>query len=171
MKTYEEMVREYASRQKDTLVDTITTGLTYADNVAVDSGLLEETGLLPELTSSALTALPFVLIAFVEGSKVILGRKPARTGTKDALRRIVKTGTALGVGALVSGAVGIWAAIPASMGSRMIFDKYKSKTMQNVRIASRITRLREMNENLRSKGEAARPAKDTDDMDIVAVVE
>ena len=41
VKTYEEIVREYKKRQHDTVVDTIATGLTYMDEVAVDSGLLE----------------------------------------------------------------------------------------------------------------------------------
>ena len=44
VKTYEEIVKEYKKRQHDTVVDTIATGLTYMDEVAVDSGLLEETG-------------------------------------------------------------------------------------------------------------------------------
>ena len=52
MKTYEELVKEYRKRQHDTVVDTIATGLTYVDEIAVDTGLLEETGLLTELTES-----------------------------------------------------------------------------------------------------------------------
>ena len=47
MKTYEELVAEYRKRQHDTVVDTIATGLTYMDQIAVDTGLLEETGLIP----------------------------------------------------------------------------------------------------------------------------
>ena len=50
MKTYEELLREYRKRQHDTVVDTISTGLTYVDKIAVDTGLLEETGILSELT-------------------------------------------------------------------------------------------------------------------------
>lgn len=46
MKTYQEMVREYQKRQRDTVVDTIATGLTYMDEIAVETGILEETGLL-----------------------------------------------------------------------------------------------------------------------------
>ena len=46
MKTYEEIVREYRKRQHDTVVDTIATGLTYVDEIAIDTGLLEETGVL-----------------------------------------------------------------------------------------------------------------------------
>ena len=50
MKTYEELVKEYRKRQHDTVVDTIATGLSYVDQIAVDTGLLEETGILTELT-------------------------------------------------------------------------------------------------------------------------
>ena len=57
MKTYEEMLREYRKRQHDTVVDTIATGLTYMDEIAVDTGILEETGILAELTESVTGAL------------------------------------------------------------------------------------------------------------------
>ena len=79
MKTYEELVQEYKKRQHDTVVDTIATGLTYVDEIAVDSGLLEETGLLTELTESVTGILPFMIISVSEGSKVLLGRKPGKT--------------------------------------------------------------------------------------------
>ena len=68
VKTYEEIVREYKKRQHDTVVDTIATGLTYMDEVAVDSGLLEETGILTELTESMAGVLPFVIISVHEGT-------------------------------------------------------------------------------------------------------
>ena len=48
MRTYEELVKEYRTRQHDTVVDTIATGLTYMDEIAVDTGLLEETGIVPQ---------------------------------------------------------------------------------------------------------------------------
>ena len=53
MKTYQEMVQEYKRRQRNTVVDTIAAGLTYMDEIALDTGLLEETGLLTELTETA----------------------------------------------------------------------------------------------------------------------
>ena len=46
MKTYEELVQEYRKRQHDTVVDTISAGLTYVDKIAIDTGILEETGIL-----------------------------------------------------------------------------------------------------------------------------
>ena len=64
MKTYEEMVKEYRKRQHDTVVDTLATGLTYMDEIAVDTGLLEETGILTELTESMMGLLPFMIMYF-----------------------------------------------------------------------------------------------------------
>ena len=46
MKTYEDIVNGYKKRQRDTVVDSIATGLTYVDEIAVDTGLLEEVGLM-----------------------------------------------------------------------------------------------------------------------------
>ena len=149
MKTYEELVKEYRKRQHDTVVDTIATGLTYADEIAVDTGLLEETGVLTELTESVSGLLPFVVISVSEGSKVLLGRKPGVTGLKDGAYRMVKTGAAMGVGAAVSGLTGFWAAIPVTMGVRAIFDRYRSKALTGKRVEGRIKRLQELNKFIR----------------------
>ena len=103
MKTYEELLQEYRKRQHDTVVDTIATGLTYVDEIAVDTGLLEETGILTELTQNVTGFLPFVIISATEGTKVLLGKKPGKTGLKDGAFRMVKSGAAMGVGAAVIG--------------------------------------------------------------------
>ena len=149
MKTYEELVQEYRKRQHDTVVDTLATGLTYVDEIAVDTGLLEETGLLTELTESVSGLLPFMIISFHEGSKVLLGKKPGKTGLKDGAFRMVKTGAAMGVGAAVTGLTGFWAAIPVTMGVRAIFDRYRSKALTGKRVEGRIKRLRELNKFIR----------------------
>ena len=122
MKTYEELVKEYRKRQHDTVVDTIATGLTYVDEIAVDTGLLEETGLLTEL---------------------------GKTGLKDGAYRMVKTGAAMGVGAAVTGLTGFWAAIPVTMGVRALFDRYRSKALTGKRVEGRIKRLQELNKFIR----------------------
>ena len=70
MKTYEEIVKEYKKRQHDTVVDTIATGLTYVDEIAVETGLLEETGILTELTEGVTGLLPFVIISATGGSQI-----------------------------------------------------------------------------------------------------
>lgn len=157
MKTYAEMVAEYRKRQRDTVVDTIAAGLTYMDEIAVDAGLLAETDLLGELTESACSALPFVLIAVQEGSKVILGRKPGMTGVKDGAFRMAKTGAAMGVGAAVAGAAGFWAALPVTMGVRALFDRYRSRALTGHRVQGRIQRLRELRQSLSPEEIPAQP--------------
>ena len=149
MKTYEEIVKEYQKRQHDTVVDTIATGLTYMDEIAVDTGLLEESGILTELTESVTGVLPFVIISVHEGSKVLLGRKPGKAGLKDGAYRMVKTGAAMGVGSAVAGAAGFWAAVPVTMGVRALFDRYRSKTLTGHRVQGRIKRLQELNRFIR----------------------
>lgn len=153
MKTYQEMLENYRKRQRSTVVDAIATGLTYMDEIAVDSGLLEETGLLSELTGSVCGALPFAIIAVQEGSKVILGLKPAANGVQDSAYRMVKTGAALGVGTAVAAGAGFWAAIPVTMGVRALFDRYRSKALTGMRVQGRITRLQELNAQLRQAQE------------------
>ena len=151
MKTYEEMVKEYRKRQHDTVVDTIASGLTYVDEIAVETGLLEETGILTELTENISGLLPFVIISASEGSKVLLGKKPGMTGLKDGAYRMVKSGAALGVGAAVTGLTGFWAAIPVTMGVRALFDRYRSKALTGHRIQGRIDRLQQLNRFIRQE--------------------
>ena len=158
MKTYEELVREYRKRQRDTVVDTIATGLTYMDEIAVDTGLLEETGILTELMENVAGVLPFAIITVSEGSKILMKKKPGKTGVKDGAYRMVKTGAALGVGTAVAGAAGFWAAIPVTMGVRALFDRYRSKALTGLRVQGRINRLKELNRFIRQED----PAEDPD---------
>lgn len=153
MKSYQEMLEAYRKRQRNTVVDTIATGLTYMDEIAVDAGLLSETGLLDELTGAVCGALPFAIIAVQEGSKVILGLKPAANGVQDGAFRMVKTGAALGVGTAVAAGAGFWAAIPVTMGVRALFDRYRSKALTGMRVQGRISRLQELNAQLRQAQE------------------
>ena len=149
MKTYEELVQEYRKRQHDTVVDTISAGLTYVDKIAIDTGILEETGILTELTQSVSGILPFAIISATEGTKVLLGKKPGKTGLKDGAFRMVKSGAAMGVGAAVTGLTGFWAAIPVTMGVRALFDRYRSKALTGRRVQGRIQRLEELNRFIR----------------------
>lgn len=164
MKRYADMVAAYKKRQHDTVVDTLAAGLTYMDEIAVDSGVLEETGILAELADTVTGTLPFIIIAATEGTKVILGRKPAKTGVKDSAFRMVKTGAALGVGGMVATAAGFWAAIPATMGVRALFDRYRSKALVGMRVQSRTARLHELNAQLRR---TAAPADEPEPEPIV----
>lgn len=168
MKSYDEIVKEYRKRQHDTVVDTIAVGLTYMDEIAVDSGILEETGLLTELTESVTGILPFVIITISEGGKVLLGKKPGKTGLKDGAYRIVKTGAAIGVGATVMTAAGFWAAIPVTMGVRAMFDRYRSKVLTGHRVQGRIERLKELNRFIRNEGEKCPEVLSLDTNQIVS---
>ena len=151
MKTYEEIVEGYKKRQRDTVVDTLATGLTYMDEIAVESGLLEEAGLLTDVMENVAGILAFAIITVSEGSKILLKRKPGKTGLKDGAYRMVKTGAAMGVGAAVMGAAGFWAAIPVSMGVRALFDRYRSKALTGHRVQARIRRLQELNRFIRNE--------------------
>ena len=142
MPAYNELVTKYAKRKKDTLMDSVTAGLSYADNLAVDFGLLEESGLIDSLTVAA----PFAIIAVTEQMKVILGKKTGKAGFGDAVQRMARTGAAMGVGALAGLAGGPLAAIPASMGTRALLSRYKSKTLLGMRVQERTDRLRALRE-------------------------
>ena len=146
MRSYREIVKEYQKKRRDTLVDALATSLTYVDEICVDAGVLHDTGILDELLNGAFGALPFVLIAVTEQAKVLLGRKPAKTGMKDAAYRMAKSGAAMGVGALVAGAAGVLAAVPVTVGVRAMFDRYKLRILTGRRVQMRTKRL----ENLRT---------------------
>ena len=147
MPTYEELVKKYAKRRKENLVDTVTAGLSYADHLAVDLGLLEENGVLDAVT----TAAPFAIIAVTEQLRVIMGRKTGKAGFSDAVQRMVKTGAAMGVGALAAAAGGAAAAVPAAVGTRLLLSKYKSKSMLGLRIQERTERLRALRQQRESR--------------------
>lgn len=142
MPAYEELVKKYTKRRKDNIVDTVTAGLSYADNVAVDLGLMEDSAVLDAVTAAA----PFAVIAVTEQMQVIMGKKTGRAGFGDALQRMLKTGAAMSVGALASLAAGPAAAVPAAMGARIALSKYKSKSMLALRVKERTGRLRALRE-------------------------
>ena len=148
MATYQELVKKYSKRKHDALIDTVTTSLSYADNVAVDLGLLDDTGVLGDALNTVGGALPFAVIAVTEQMKVIMGRKTGKAGVGDALSRMLKTGAAMGVGALAGMAGGTMAAIPAAIGTRTLLDKYKSNSLLCVRLHSRIDRLKALQQQL-----------------------
>ena len=110
--------------------------------------------------------------AALEGTKVLLGRKPGVTGLKDGAYRMVKTGAAMGVGTAVAGAAGFWAAIPVTMGVRALFDRYRSKALTGLRVQGRIGRLKELNTFLRKEDaiEVEAPVY-TDAVEAVAAIE
>ena len=147
---FDQLVTRYKKRQRDTLIDSVSTGLSYGSDVAVDLGLVEDTGLLTEITDTVGTALPFAVIAVTEQAKVIMGKKSQKAAMENTVYRMVKTGAAMGVGALAATVGGVAAAIPAAVGVRVMMDHYKSKALLGNRVAGRTARLRELTEK-RSK--------------------
>ena len=153
MPRYEELVKKYTKRRKENLIDTVTAGLSYADNLAVDLGLMEDSGVIDTLTA----AMPFAVIAVTEQMRVILGRKTGKAGFSDAVQRMLKTGAAMGVGALAAAAAGPAAAVPAAIGTRALLSKYRSKSMLGLRVQERTGRLKALREKRRPLPES-RPA-------------
>lgn len=150
MSIYQQMLSKYKKRQRETLVDTLSASLTFADNICVDVGILEDTGLLHDLMEGVCGALPFVIIAVTEQAKVILGKKTLKSGARDAAFRMAKTGAAIGAGACVAGTLGMAGAVPVTLGVRALFDKYRAKWLTGRRVMLRTARLRDI-QTLRRK--------------------
>ena len=131
MPSFKEMVEKYKKRRHDTVVDAVTTGLSLADNVTVDLGLLEDTGVATEIAETVSNVLPFAVIAVTEQCKVLLGKK---------------TGAAMGVGAAVTAAgAGAVVALPAAVSARVIMDRYRGYALMGHRVSLRTQRLKALN--------------------------
>ncbi len=142
MISFQEIIDKYRSRQKAGLMDSITAGLSLADEVSVDLGLLSDSGLGDALNTLSL-GLPLTLIAVSEGSRVLLGRKTRTAGLQDAGYRMLKTGAAMGAGAVAVGlGAGALPAIPVAMGVRAALDHYRSRALTGRRVHQRTQRLR-----------------------------
>lgn len=146
MPSFKEMVEKYKKRRHDTVVDAVTTGLSLADNVTVDLGLLEDTGGATEIAETVSNVLPFAVIAVTEQCKVLLGKKTGAAGAGDAAYRMVKTGAAMGVGAAVTAAgAGAVVALPAAVSARVIMDRYRGHALMGHRVSLRTQRLKALN--------------------------
>ena len=146
MPSFKEMVEKYKKRRHDTVVDAVTTGLSLADNVTVDLGLLEDTGVATEIAETVSNVLPFAVIAVTEQCKVLLGKKTGAAGAGDAAYRMFKTGAAMGVGAAVTAAgAGAVVALPAAVSARVIMDRYRGYALMGHRVSLRTQRLKALN--------------------------
>ena len=146
MPSFKEMVEKYKKRRHDTVVDAVTTGLSLADNVTVDLGLLEDTGVATEIAETVSNVLPFAVIAVTEQCKVLLGKKTGAAVAGDAAYRMVKTGAAMGVGAAVTAAgAGAVVALPAAVSARVIMDRYRGYALMGHRVSLRTQRLKALN--------------------------
>ena len=143
MTRFKELAEKYQKKQSATLTDSIAAGLSLADEVSVDLGLISDNGLLDSVSFG----LPLFLIAFTEGGRVLMGKKTATAGIQDSAFRLAKTGIAMGAGAVVAGlGAGALPAVPVAMGLRALMDKYRSQAMTGLRIERRIKRLRALRE-------------------------
>ena len=146
-RTYQELVEGYQQRNRAALVDGIPTALSHADEVVMDLGLLEETGLLPEVLGTVSLGLPFVIIAVTEQHAVIRGRKTGKAALQDASFRMLKTGAGLAAGgAVMASGLGAIPAIPVAVGVRAMLEKYRSSLLTSQRVKQRTLRLRALKE-------------------------
>ena len=145
--SYRELVARYQQRNRAVLVDGITTALSHADEVVMDLGLLEETGLLPEILGTVSLGLPFAVIAVTEQSAVIRGRKTGKAALQDASFRMLKTGAGLAAGgAVMASGLGAIPAIPVAVGVRAMLEKYRSSLLTAQRVKQRTQRLKALGE-------------------------
>lgn len=143
MSSFQELVDKYRKKQNTALVDSIAAGLSLADEVSVDLGLLSDSGLLDDALNVVSLGLPLVVIAVTEGSRVLLGRKTGEAATQDGMFRAVKAGAAMGAGALVAGlGAGALPGIPVAVGVRLLMDRFRSNALTGRRVEQRIKRLR-----------------------------
>lgn len=143
MPAYQELVEKYKNRRRTDVVDAVTAGLSLADNVAVDLGVLEDTGLASEMAETVAGVLPFAVIAVTEQCNVLLGKKTATAGASDATYRMIKTGAAMGASAAAMAAgAGAMAALPVAVATRLILDRYRSRSLTGYRVSQRSQRLK-----------------------------
>ena len=142
MADFRELVEKYKKRSRDKLVDTVALGLSCAESVTEDVGLLTDNGLLRDALSSAGSVLPFAVIAVTEEMKVILGKKDQISMLKDSAYRMAKTGAALTIGAAAATVAGPIGAMGAAMGTHAFLDRYKSRGLTAVRLKDRVDRLK-----------------------------
>lgn len=149
---YQELVQRYRDRKRDVSLDAVTTGASFVDNALVDMGILDSTEITAQALGVLSMALPLATIAITEGTRVLTGRKTSAAAGQDAIYRTVRTGLALGAGAIAAGAgLGAIPAIPVSIGVRVGLDRYRSRAMTGLRVRQRIVRLRALRERKHTK--------------------
>ncbi len=145
--SYQELVQKYRNRKKDGPLDALTAGMSFVDNALVDLGMLDGAEAAADALGVLSTALPLATIVITEGTRVLTGRKTGHAAGQDAIYRTLRTGAAMGAGAVAAGAgLGAIPAIPISIGVRVLLDRYRSRTMTGLRVQQRIARLRALKE-------------------------
>lgn len=144
MSDFKTLVSKYRGREKSALIDSITAGLSFADEVSVDLGLLEDSGLAAELLDTVSMGLPFAVIALTEGGKVLVKKKTPEAGLQDASYRALKTGAAVGAGAAMAAVGASGMALPVALGTRLVIEKARSNMLTGHRVQQRIKRVRDL---------------------------
>ena len=153
MPEYRNLIDTYRKRRYDTLVDSVTSGLSFADDIALDMGLMDSAGIIDDIIGTASIIMPLALILISERIKVLKGRKTARAGRGDTVFRIIKTCAAMGIGtAVITSGAAAAVALPASIGTRLILDRYRSRMLTGCRVSERTQRLRSIRERLTDRG-------------------
>ena len=91
-------------------------------------------GHVDEFVENVLPGLPFVIIATVEGARVVMGRQSFERAMHGAVDRGTKTGTAMGVGALMALAGAGVFSFPATFFTRLGIDR----AQVHARLASKV---------------------------------
>ncbi len=161
MTSFKELLSKYNKKDKSTLTDAVTVGLSFADEASAELGLLDKCSALGETLGTVSIVLPFASVVMQEGAKVVFKKKTFTAGKQDAAYRLVRNGLSVGAGAVVSGLGAGVAAIPASCGVRIMSDKIRTKLMAGNRIEKRIARVKSINDmrekRLNSKDRSLQP--------------
>lgn len=158
---FQEMVDRYQKRQKSSaLIDSVFSGLSFADEAGAQMGFPMEKALSVSVNLISL-GLPFALIALTEQTRVWRGRKTQTAAFSDMRRRGLKTGASMGAGALATlcGA-GAALAIPVSMAARILSEKAEKQFIRRGRIRERSQRLRAMRQKMLYQKTEARESHD-----------
>ena len=100
-------------------------------------------GPIEELLETVLPGLPFALIAIGEGRQVLMGRKTFDIAIQDGLSRAIKSGVAIGAGALVAFLDGGLLSIPTSILTRLGIDRYQTMGQSILLLDRRIESLQQ----------------------------
>lgn len=144
MPDFHTLVKHYEYREKSALVDSIALGLSWADEVSVSLGLLEDTGVLTEVLDTISSALPFVVVIIQEGGKVLFKKKTREAGVQAAGYRLIKSGAAMGAGAAAAAAGFAGAALPVAVTVRLLIDRVRSRKFTGLRVMQRIARVKSL---------------------------
>lgn len=150
MTSFKDMLLKYTKKDKSTLTDTVTVGLSFADEASEDLGLLDKCSALGETLGTVTAVLPFASVVAQESVKVALKKKTFAAGRQDAAYRLVRNGLSVGAGAVVCSLGAGVAAIPASCGVRIASDKIRTRFMASTRIEKRIARVKSIS-NMRER--------------------